>query len=394
MHARFAEVRLAAAQRIADSAFLERVAEASRDRDKRVYRHCSDLLRERRQGAERARRAADLAQALRQLLAASPLPVSRLLDLEKDLRSLGAGEQEVAECTALVEQARARTRDEAQALRDLQSQAAAAAALLAEVSADPWPLAERLDDWRGRAAALGGPLPDWLAGQANAQALHRTMQDVAALLAERAQDLERAQECERFLAGVASGEAVAEETAAAWEALPKPADADARARLESAWMARQPVSAAAPEPAVEAPPPAVEMPPPPPRPRVDEEAVRSTAGQAGGRPGTGSPGGCGCRGQAHRAVDPRRSTAGRSGAAPAAGAGAAFPPARLGALGHRPGAGASDRRSRGAAGGRTGHRGAGACRSRPAPGVEAARRPRSGGESAVGALRQRPVQGL
>ncbi len=273
MHARFAEVRLAVAQRIADSAFLERVAEASRDRDKRVYRHCSDLLRERRQGAERARRAADLAQALRQLLAASPLPVSRLLDLEKDLRSLGAGEQEVAECTALVEQARARTRDEAQALRDLQSQAAAAAALLAEVSADPWPLAERLDDWRGRAAALGGPLPDWLAGQANAQALHRTMQDVALLLAERAQDLERAQECERFLAGVASGEAVAEETTAAWEALPKPANTDARARLESAWIARQPVSAAAPEPAVEVPPPAVEAPPPPARPRVDEEAV-------------------------------------------------------------------------------------------------------------------------
>src|SRR4051812_12260018 len=42
---RFAEIRLVAARRIADVAVLRRVAEASKDKDKHVYRHCADRIR-------------------------------------------------------------------------------------------------------------------------------------------------------------------------------------------------------------------------------------------------------------------------------------------------------------------------------------------------------------
>ena len=82
MHARSAEVRFACAQRIETTALLEQVAQASRDKDKRVYRHCADLLRQRRQADASSRRALEIAGELHGLLAAAtPLPLSHLLDL-------------------------------------------------------------------------------------------------------------------------------------------------------------------------------------------------------------------------------------------------------------------------------------------------------------------------
>ena len=63
------EVRLAAVRRISDPGLLGHVAEATRHRDKRVFRHCSDLLRARRRTLGHTMRAAELAAAFRGILA-------------------------------------------------------------------------------------------------------------------------------------------------------------------------------------------------------------------------------------------------------------------------------------------------------------------------------------
>ena len=47
-NARLWQVRLAAVQRVTDSALLESIAEATKHRDDRVYRHSYELLRARR----------------------------------------------------------------------------------------------------------------------------------------------------------------------------------------------------------------------------------------------------------------------------------------------------------------------------------------------------------
>ena len=86
---RFAEIRLAAVLRIADAAVLEQVAKASRDKDKRVYRLCAERLRQGQQAAADGQRAVVLLEAMQQLLAGVPLHLSRLLELEKDILSLG-----------------------------------------------------------------------------------------------------------------------------------------------------------------------------------------------------------------------------------------------------------------------------------------------------------------
>ena len=80
MQARSAEVRYAAARRIETSAWLEQVANASRDKDKRVYRHCADLLRQRREADTSARRALEITAELDGLLGdrpAAPLASAR-----------------------------------------------------------------------------------------------------------------------------------------------------------------------------------------------------------------------------------------------------------------------------------------------------------------------------
>ena len=66
-NAKLWEVRLAAVQRVTDSALLERIAEATKHRDDRVYRHSYDLLRTRRRDQARAERAVQLAAGFRAL---------------------------------------------------------------------------------------------------------------------------------------------------------------------------------------------------------------------------------------------------------------------------------------------------------------------------------------
>ena len=113
-HGRFAEVRLAAVLRISDPEVLEGVARLSRGKDKGVFRHCSDVLRQRRHGAEQARRAAQLEDGLHALLASSPLSVTSMLDLQRDLQAIEDGGEPLTGCRSLLEQADTHLRQEAE----------------------------------------------------------------------------------------------------------------------------------------------------------------------------------------------------------------------------------------------------------------------------------------
>src|SRR5688500_3752048 len=100
-NAKLWEVRLAAVQRVTDSALLERIAEATKHRDDRVYRYSYDLLRLRRRDLARAALAAQLAAGFRGLIEAPPesrsLAAGQLRELDKalaELRDEGAVQQE------------------------------------------------------------------------------------------------------------------------------------------------------------------------------------------------------------------------------------------------------------------------------------------------------------
>src|SRR4029077_10556417 len=85
-------VRLAAVQRVTDSALLERIAEATKHRDDRVYRYSYDLLRQRRRDVARVTQAAQLAAGFRGLIESQPgtasLATGQIRELEKTLAEL------------------------------------------------------------------------------------------------------------------------------------------------------------------------------------------------------------------------------------------------------------------------------------------------------------------
>ena len=160
---RFAEIRLAAVRRIADKAVLKRVAEASND--KHVHRHCAEALRASRQEGERARRAVELAAAVRVELDATPVAISHLLQIEKDLASLGKGGEETAECEALLDEARARVLQETQAQIEMRGLLASAETLLVAVRTAVDPTADQLGEWSAQHSTLveaASAAPQWL----------------------------------------------------------------------------------------------------------------------------------------------------------------------------------------------------------------------------------------
>lgn len=270
-HGRIAEVRLAALQRIGDAAVLEHIAQASRDKDKRVHRYCVDQLRQRRQADQDTRRAVELTAALRSLLDTTPLHLSRLLELEKELRTLGAGAHAVAACSALLDQAHSRLQQETTAQRDLQAHKTAAELLLKECAGVEWAAPAQLQDWRVRLETLAKSqlgLPPWLAGQAPAKRLDESLRDIDSRLRILAAEGESVLACEQFIAAHgASRPADAEScaiAATAWAALSKPGNPATRQSLELRWQALQTPPAAAAAPAE----------PPPAPPRIDHEAVR------------------------------------------------------------------------------------------------------------------------
>lgn len=244
IHGRFSEVRFASVQRVHDSAVLERVSQASRDKDKRVYRYCADRLRQRRQAGEDARRAVELAAALRGLLDVEPMHLSRMLDLEKTFRSLGEGPQAISECKALLDRAHARLQQELLARRDLQARQAEAQRLLQECSNVEWTESVHRRDWRGRLEALANAqvgLPSWLSSQAPSKMLDELLREIECRLVELDAEGESVLACEEFLtrlAACAPNDAESAITAAtAWAALTKPRNRVARQDFESRWLA-------------------------------------------------------------------------------------------------------------------------------------------------------------
>jgi hypothetical protein len=272
--ARLADVRHACAQRIETTVVLEQVAQASRDKDKRVYRHCADLLRQRRQTEADDRRALEIAGELRGLLEAAPLPLTPLLNLKKEFAALAhAGEARV-ECDALIHQAFAQLHQEAEARRELQTRHGEAVALASECASAAWPWSERIGGWRARLDKLRlawAGVPSWLAGQAEARALGESLGEIASHLATLAGDDERVLAGEQLLAALDAGMPPNADMAAAWDALPKPQHPHARRALESNW---QVLNASAPPIAAIEP-----VPTPQPQPRIDHDALRRLVDQ-------------------------------------------------------------------------------------------------------------------
>ena len=193
-NAKLWEVRLAAVQRVTDSALLERIAEATKHRDDRVYRYSYDLLRMRRRDAARGTQAALLAAGFRSLIESPPesrsLAAGRLRELEKalaELRTDGEVPQDVVELAA---SAHERVHAEMQALRELGAAAALAEALRAEIeSADAQADVAAL---RERLASLSGARPAWLGGHPTAVALASSLERARERLDEIAPPLAQA----------------------------------------------------------------------------------------------------------------------------------------------------------------------------------------------------------
>ena len=185
-NAKLWEVRLAAVQRVTDSALLERIAEATKHRDDRVYRYSYDLLRTRRRDAARAMQAAQLAAGFRGLIdlppAARSLAAGRLRELEKaldELRIEGEVPQELADLAASTHEL---VQGEMQALRELGAAAALAETLRAELeSADAH---ADIAAFRERLAALSGTRPEWLAAHPTANALAASLESAREKLDE------------------------------------------------------------------------------------------------------------------------------------------------------------------------------------------------------------------
>mgnify|MGYP000993617988 CR=1 FL=1 len=274
--ARGAEARFAAARRIESSEALEQVAQASRDKDKRVYKHCGEVLRQRRQAEADARRAREIMAELGRLIAAPPLPGTHLLDLKKESSGLAAAGDAGLECQALLERAFEQLRQEAEARRALQLNQEAATALATECGQAVWPWYTQWAGWRQRLDALRAapPSPAWLTVQAAARTLDAALAECESRLDALADDAARFLAGEAFLAPLEGGTPLAVEKldalSAAWAALAMPANAEARQALESRWRALRPqtqvVAANEPEPEPKPAPRA--------KPRIDQDAVR------------------------------------------------------------------------------------------------------------------------
>jgi len=303
-HARHAEVRLAAAQRIDDGPTLVLLARAAKGKDKAVYRHCADLLRGRRQERARQEHGARLAEALQALLATAPLSVSRLLELERELKEeieaaqaaadaapvaaaqrdppvaagSAAGADALAHCQALCEQASLRVRREAEQSRHLQTAQAAWHALAAELEGAAWAGEAQHRIWLERWQALreaGADLPDWPAAMAAVTQLRQGLDELGGRLDEMARDGQRCAACEAFLASVATAPGAGDAPVVqAWGALELPHDAALRRAFEERWAALQPAAAPPAEPTAAAAPTAAVKPRAAKPPPVDGDALR------------------------------------------------------------------------------------------------------------------------
>jgi hypothetical protein len=240
-HARFAEIRLAAVQRITDLEVLESVARLSRGRDKGVFRHCYDVLRQRRHDSDRARHAQKLQEALEELLSRAPLSVSGLLDMQQELQRLEEADELLTECRSLLERANARLGQEADARRSLQAWRDEAESLAAHCSAGASPGAQQLEQWRDRFSALTqahAGLPDWLHDKTASNSLAASLRQIDARLGALGEEQARIGACEQFLSALEDGSQQAGATGS-WHSLLKPEHPEVRERLNARWQALQ-----------------------------------------------------------------------------------------------------------------------------------------------------------
>lgn len=186
-HAGNWEIRLAAAQRISDPQLLVRIVEATRHRDNRVFRHCSDLLRARRRTLGHAMCAAELAAAFRRMLATQSdheaLAADRFDEFDTELNNLRQEFNVPQECLDLAAAVRDRVQRDAQALRDLGADAAEAEALCARVVSAARPAdAELFRAKFKEIAERSAGRTTWLAGHPTAAALAHSMERASAIL--------------------------------------------------------------------------------------------------------------------------------------------------------------------------------------------------------------------
>jgi DNA repair protein SbcC/Rad50 len=268
-HARYAEVRLAAIQRVADPEVLECVARLSRGRDKGVFRHCYDVLRRRRHDAERTRRAAQLRDALHELLARSPMSVTGMLDLQRELQALEDAGESLGECRTLLEEANVRLGHEAEARRGLQARRDEAEELASRCTDVLWPSTEQLDQWRDRFSTLAqahSGVPEWLSDKPASHAVEVALRQIQARLEALDADGARIQACQQFLSALEAAP-VPSGAAGEWQALAKPDRPEIREQLYARWQSLHRAPEIGPTVA----------PPPEPRtqPQVDLTAVRT-----------------------------------------------------------------------------------------------------------------------
>ena len=246
---RFSEVRLAAAQRIEALDVLERTALLSRDKDKRVYRYCSEILRQRREADAKALRAAEWEQAVHALLEIVPLPHSRFVDLEKEMAVLESDDS--GKHKALLEQARARLQQESAVRRELNVCQNSANDLLQECSEDVLPEIALLNARQARLEDLlkmQSALPDWLATHPTAKALQESLRLLSIRQQEQLNDHECLSGAEQFLAPLVLGEELSDELIAGWRALPKPKHLASLQSLQMRWQSLLDAVAPAPAP--------------------------------------------------------------------------------------------------------------------------------------------------
>lgn len=238
LQAHFAEVRLAAAQRLNSKAVLERVAQASRVKDKGVYRQCMNTLRAQQQADDCALRAAALARELERLLLISPAPATRLVDLEKEFKQLVA--VDLGHCERLLEQFRTRVQEQSRQLQRLHARHLAAQALADDLARQTVQQQTQWQQFQERWQALSNAAdvwPEWLTDHKELASLNLLLSQIAVRLGEAGEDLERWRQCEDFLALHGQPETPGEDTLAAWEALDKPRCPALRSDLQARWTA-------------------------------------------------------------------------------------------------------------------------------------------------------------
>ena len=236
LQARLAEVRLGAARRLVSGTLLERVAQASRDKDKGVYRHCATLLQQRQMESASAARAAILERELDTLLTENPVAATRLVDLEREFQQLAGNVPE--RCKELMAQFRARVQEQSRHLQMLHARHVAAQVLAADLEQSAGLSAERLLQLRQRWCELTeNPAagPEWLLKHKEAATLTQLLGQVEARLTFAAEDLQRLNNCADFLTSLEHGQAIGAAEITAWEALAKPENQQQRVDLQTRW---------------------------------------------------------------------------------------------------------------------------------------------------------------